>query len=154
MSRISLSSCGFVTEGPNHHQRIMIRLSSGGVANRRASSSMPEVAAGVRETWAEAGRAKKARTRAVSIVARESAGESGRVTARESADESVRIAVRESPDESVRITVRESANESGRTTVRERVGESVRITARESADESGRVTAGSVTLKVAALRGA
>ena len=30
-----------VAEGPNHHHRIMIRLSAGGSANRRATSSMP-----------------------------------------------------------------------------------------------------------------
>src|SRR5215475_9425949 len=31
MSRISRSSSGLVTAGPNHHQRIMMRASSGGL---------------------------------------------------------------------------------------------------------------------------
>ena len=39
MRRISRSSSAVVTEGPNHHHRIRIRLSSGGFAKRRCSSA-------------------------------------------------------------------------------------------------------------------
>ncbi len=37
--RSSRSSCGFVTVGPNHHQRIITRLSSGGFWKWRSSSA-------------------------------------------------------------------------------------------------------------------
>src|SRR5262249_46176720 len=40
IARISRSSSGFVTAGPNHHQRIMMRASSGGFAKDRCSSSI------------------------------------------------------------------------------------------------------------------
>jgi hypothetical protein len=35
----SRSISGFVTAGPNHHHRIMMRLSSGGVTNERRRAS-------------------------------------------------------------------------------------------------------------------
>jgi len=38
ITRISRSSSGFVTAGPNHHQRIMILASLGGRFNERCSS--------------------------------------------------------------------------------------------------------------------
>src|SRR5215470_1411860 len=37
--RISRSSSGLVTAGPNHHQRIMMRASSGGLRNEDLRSS-------------------------------------------------------------------------------------------------------------------
>src|SRR5688572_8845331 len=40
IKRISRSSCAFSTVGPNHHQRIMIRVSSGGDANDFCRSSI------------------------------------------------------------------------------------------------------------------
>ena len=39
MRRISFSICSRVTEGPNHHQRIMMRLSSGGVLKACSSAA-------------------------------------------------------------------------------------------------------------------
>src|SRR5579883_2401692 len=39
MSRISRSSSGFVTAGPNHHQRIIMRASSGGFSKPRRTSA-------------------------------------------------------------------------------------------------------------------
>src|SRR5262245_48568906 len=38
IKRISRSSSALVTDGPNHHQRIMIRASSGGRSNPRCRS--------------------------------------------------------------------------------------------------------------------
>src|SRR5258707_15463102 len=51
MRRISASISSGVTEGPNHHQRTIGRLSSGGAANDRRIAARPAVAGG----WAGAG---------------------------------------------------------------------------------------------------
>src|SRR5580692_3633167 len=40
ISRISRSSSGFTAAGPNHHQRIMIRASSGGCSNERFKATI------------------------------------------------------------------------------------------------------------------
>src|SRR5579883_1786335 len=46
MARISRSSSGFLTAGPNHHQRIMIRESSGGCSKPRCTAATVCAAAG------------------------------------------------------------------------------------------------------------
>src|SRR5437660_768322 len=52
MRRISASISSRVTEGPNHHQRIMGRLSAGGATNDRRIAPRPGVAAGWADTVA------------------------------------------------------------------------------------------------------
>ena len=54
IGRSSRSSSGFVTADPNHHQRILIRLSSGGDRNSRASSATGIAPAGAGTAWGTA----------------------------------------------------------------------------------------------------
>ena len=59
MLRISRAISAFVTAGPNHHQRIMIRESSGGVRNDDSSEAKSANAARANASSANAGTARR-----------------------------------------------------------------------------------------------